>query len=78
MHNKTTKLKIRTYVTPDDARKLVGWMLRVMVMAWWPEDKKKDGQGWPVWTSQDPPIIKSVFSLKHKDGDFMNSKTYLD
>ena len=28
-------------------------------------------------SAKDPPTIKSVFSLEHKDGGFVNSRTYL-
>ena len=41
-------------IISDDARKLVGWMPRAIVMTWWPEQKKKDYQGWPMWTNQEP------------------------
>ena len=29
-------------------------MFRVTVMTWKPEEKKKDCQGWPMWTGQRP------------------------
>ena len=27
--------------------------------------------------AKDPPMVKSVFSLKHKDDELVNSRTYL-
>ena len=42
-------------------------MLRVMVMTWWPEEKERIVRGDQCEPAKDPPIVKSVFCLKHKD-----------
>ena len=44
-------------------------MLRVIVMAWWPGEKEKIVKGDQCESAKDPPTIKLVFSLEHKDGE---------
>ena len=43
-------------------------MLRAMVMAVSPEKKEKTIKGDRCDPTKDPPMVKSVFSLGHKDG----------
>ena len=53
-------------------------MLWATATVGWPEKKKKKktvkvDQGEPT---KDPPMIKSIFSLEHKDSEWVNSRTY--
>ena len=43
-------------------------MFRTMVMAMNPEKKEKTIKGDQCDPTKDPPMVKSVFSLGHKDG----------
>ena len=43
-------------------------MLRAMVMAMNPEKKERTIKGDQCDLAKDPPTVKSVFSLGHKDG----------
>ena len=43
-------------------------MLRAMVMALWSERKGKIVEGDRYNPTKDPPTVKSVFSVEHKDG----------
>jgi len=43
-------------------------MLRIMMMAFNPEKKERTIKGDRCDLDKDPPTVKSVFSLGHKDG----------
>ena len=43
-------------------------MLWAMVMALGPKKKEKNVKGDRCYPAKDPPMVKSVFSLEHKDG----------
>ena len=43
-------------------------MLRAMVMAMNPEKKERTIKGDQCDLAKDPPTVKSIFSLGHKDG----------
>ena len=59
----------------DDAQESVGLMLQVMVVAWWPEEKKETVKSDWCELAKNPLMVKSVFSLEHKDGELVSSRT---
>ena len=52
-------------------------MLRAMVMAVNPEKKERTIKGDQCDPAKDPPLIKPVFSLGHKDEKQSMVRTYL-
>ena len=42
-----------------------------------PERKEKTGKGDRYNLVKDPPTVKSIFSLEHKEGKILNGGTYL-
>ena len=43
-------------------------MLRIMMMAMNPEKKERTIKGDQYEPAKNPPMVKSVFSLRHKNG----------
>ena len=52
-------------------------ILRAIVMVVNLEKKERTVKGDRCNLAKDPPTVKSVFSLEHKDGKNVNSRTYL-
>ena len=51
-----------------------------MIAQWLEErerEKKKTTKGDRCESAKDPPTIKSISSLEHKDGELVSSRTYL-
>ena len=49
-------------------------------MTWWLDDlkrKRKTVKGDRCKSAKDSSTVKSIFSVEHKDDDFMNNGTYL-
>ena len=46
-------------------------------LQWWLNGLKKNIKGGQCELAKDPPMFKSIFSLEHKDGELVNSRTYL-
>ena len=52
-------------------------ILRAIAMVVNLEKKERTVKGDRCNLAKDPPTVKSVFSLEHKDGKNVNSRTYL-